>query len=47
MKESETAQPQKVRVDTSEIEKIGYSPKVDLRKGVKRVIEWYRNYLNK
>jgi len=44
--DSEIAQPQQVRVDTSAIEKIGYSPKVKLEEGVKRTISWYKNYLH-
>ena len=45
IKDAETAQPQKVRLDTSEIEKIGYNPKVFLKEGVKKNIEYYKNLL--
>lgn len=41
----EIAQPQQVRVDISEIKKIGYAPKIKLLDGVKKCIEWYKNYL--
>lgn len=44
--DSEIAQPQQVKVDTSAIEKIGYSPKIKLQEGVRRTISWYKNYLN-
>ncbi len=44
--DAEIAQPQKVCVDISEIKKMGYNPKVSLREGVKKTIEWYKNYLN-
>lgn len=37
----EKAQPQQVKVDTSEIEKLGYSPQVPIEEGVKRMIDWY------
>lgn len=43
--DSEIAQPQQVNVDTSEIEKIGYSPKIRLEEGVKRTISWYKKFL--
>jgi len=38
----EISQPQHVSVDISEIEKIGYAPKTDIYKGVKKMIEFYR-----
>ncbi len=41
----EIAQPQKVKVDISEIQKIGYNPKVPLLEGIKKCIDWYKNYL--
>lgn len=43
--EAETCQPQEVRVDISEIMKIGYNPKVRLEEGASRCIEWYQKYL--
>ena len=43
--DAEIAQPQQVKVDTSKIEKIGYTPKVDLKEGIRRTISWYREYL--
>ncbi len=43
--EAELAQPQKVMVDISEIQKLGYRRKVPLLDGVKKTIEWYQNYL--
>jgi nucleoside-diphosphate-sugar epimerase len=38
---AEIAQPQEVSVDISEIEKIGYKPKVPLKDGIKKTIEFY------
>jgi UDP-glucose 4-epimerase len=43
--DSEIAQPQQVKVNISEIEKIGYSPQVDLKEGVRKTISWYEKYL--
>ena len=43
--DAEIAQPQQVKLDNSEIEKIGYAPKVNLQEGVKRTINWYKEYL--
>ncbi len=43
--DAEVAQPQQVKVDNSEIEKIGYTPKIDLEEGVKKTISWYKEYL--
>ncbi|MAH49346.1 hypothetical protein CMI37_26200 [Candidatus Pacearchaeota archaeon] len=45
IKGEEVAQPQKVSVDISAIAKLGYTPKVLLREGVVKTIEWYRDYL--
>ena len=42
---AEIAQPQQVKVDISEIQKLGYQPKVNLLEGVRKCIEWYKNYL--
>jgi nucleoside-diphosphate-sugar epimerase len=44
---AEIAQPQKVSVDISEIEKIGYKPKISLKEGVKRTVEFYREQIRK
>ena len=40
--DAEIAQPQQVNVDISEIEKIGYKPKINLKEGVRRTINWYK-----
>jgi len=45
VKDAEAAQPQQVRIDVSEIEKIGYKPKVSLKEGVKKNIEYYKKCL--
>lgn len=42
--DSEIAQPQQVSVDTCEIKKIGYTPKIKLEDGVKKTISWYKDY---
>lgn len=39
----EIAQPQEVKVDISEIEKIGYKPKVNIWEGINKMIAFYRN----
>lgn len=41
----ETAQPQKVALDLSEIKKIGYSPKIPLKQGIVECIDWYKDYM--
>jgi nucleoside-diphosphate-sugar epimerase len=38
----EKAQPQKVKVDVSEIKKLGYKPKIDIKEGVEKMIVWYK-----
>ncbi len=38
----EKAQPQKVNIDISAIKHIGYHPKINIDKGIKKMIEWYR-----
>jgi UDP-glucose 4-epimerase len=50
----ERAQPQNVRVDTSEIKTLGYSPKVKIAEGITRMLDFYRtnpdawqNYVDK
>lgn len=39
--DEEIAQPQKVKIDITEIKKIGYSPKVNIHTGIDKMIEWY------
>ena len=38
----ERAQPQRVSVNISELRKIGYSPKVDIKEGIGKMVEWYK-----
>ena len=38
----ETAQPQHVKVDISEIEKIGYNPKINIKQGVLKMLKFYQ-----
>jgi nucleoside-diphosphate-sugar epimerase len=38
----EKAQPQQVKIDTSEIKKLGYKPKISMEKGVEKMIKWYK-----
>jgi nucleoside-diphosphate-sugar epimerase len=45
IKDAETAQPQKVKVDISEIKNLGYSPKVGLNEGVKKNIEFCKKVM--
>ena len=40
IKDAEIAQPQKVKLDLSQIEKLGYVPKTSLEEGVKKNIEF-------
>lgn len=47
LRNAEIAQPQQVKVDISEIEKLGYRSKVSLEEGVERTIKWYKSYLSK
>lgn len=47
IKDAETAQPQKVSLDISKIEKIGFLPKISLEEGIDRTINFYKNYLKK
>lgn len=37
-KEQETEQPQQVEIDISEIQKLGYEPKTDIRTGIKKCL---------
>ncbi len=50
----ETAQPQEVKVDISEMKKIGYNPKINIVDGVKKMVKFYKtnpdawkNYVDK
>jgi nucleoside-diphosphate-sugar epimerase len=45
IEDAETAQPQVVHLDISEIKRIGYSPEVSLRDGIKKTIQWYKSHL--
>ncbi len=47
VKDAETAQPQVVGVDNSEIGKLGYLPSVCVDKGIEKCIEFYTRYLEK
>lgn len=38
----EKAQPQNVKIDTLELQKLGYKPKIDMKEGVGRMVEWYK-----
>ncbi|MBU0894627.1 MAG: NAD(P)-dependent oxidoreductase [Nanoarchaeota archaeon] len=44
---AEIAQPQKVSLDCSEIKKLGYMPKTPLEEGLRKTIEWYKEYIQK
>ena len=46
IKDAEIAQPQQVQVDISEIEKLGYIPKVKLKEGLRKTISWYQAHIN-
>lgn len=37
----EKAQPQKVQVDSSKLKKLGYTPKINIQEGIRRMIEFY------
>lgn len=41
----EVAQPQEVELDISEMQKLGYKPKVSIEEGIRRTVEWYRENL--
>ena len=50
----EISQPQKVKVDISEIKKLGFKPKVNIKEGIKRMVSFYKdnpiawkNYIDK
>ena len=39
----EIAQPQRVKVDITEMKKLGYKPKISIEEGIKQLIEFYKN----
>ncbi len=39
----EIAQPQQVNVDTSAIQAVGYKPKTNIKEGVRKMVEFYKN----
>jgi len=39
----EVAQPQRVKVDISEMKKLGYKPKISIEEGIKQMMEFYKN----
>lgn len=43
-KDAEISQPQNVLLDISDIEKIGYSPKIPLEKGIAECVDFYKDY---
>jgi nucleoside-diphosphate-sugar epimerase len=45
--EAEKAQPQKVCLDISAINGLGYKPKHSVEQGVLKTIDWYKQYLKK
>lgn len=42
-KEPEIAQPQSIKIDISNMKKLGYNPKVKLEEGIKQLVEYYKN----
>ncbi len=46
IKNSEIAQPQKVRLDTSMLDNLGYIPKVNLERGIDLCINFYKKLFN-
>jgi nucleoside-diphosphate-sugar epimerase len=42
---AEIVQPQKVKLDVSEIKRIGYVPKISLEEGVRRTVEFYKKQM--
>lgn len=44
IKPAEIQQPQKIRLNISEMKKIGYCPRVTLKEGVKRTIKFYKKH---
>lgn len=45
IKPPEVTQPQEVSVDISKIKTLGYKPKVDIDDGIKRTVDFYKNFL--
>lgn len=43
LKPAEIAQPQHVKIDISKIKKFGYSPRIKLEEGIRRMIIFYKN----
>ena len=43
----EIAQPQQVKIDFSNIKKLGFEPKIGVEEGIKRTFEWYKNNFEK
>lgn len=44
---AEISQPQKVKVDIEKLKSIGYSPKINLEKGIDECVEFYKKLSNK
>lgn len=42
----EKAQPQNIKIDISEMEKIGYKPTVDIKTGIELMVRWYKGNPN-
>lgn len=42
IKEPEIAQPQNVKIDISDMRKLGYSPKIKIEEGIKRLVNFYK-----
>ena len=40
--DSERAQPQRVNIDISEMQDIGFKPKIKIKEGVNKMVNWYR-----
>jgi nucleoside-diphosphate-sugar epimerase len=47
LKSAETAQPQKIHLNIEKLKKIGYSPKINLEKGISECVEFYKDLLKK
>ena len=44
-KPAETAQPQKIKVDTKNIRELGYNPKIHLEEGISECVDFYKKLL--
>ncbi|MBU2503445.1 MAG: NAD-dependent epimerase/dehydratase family protein [Nanoarchaeota archaeon] len=42
----EIAQPQRIELDISEIQKLGFKPKINIEEGVRKTFEWYKENLD-